>query len=72
MSYSKDIGEVSARYRPGGEVPSVTYPSGTHVVFTAPGSATSGQYGLFEWNMTSSPPEVKAGDSRYYADWSSS
>ncbi len=52
MSYSKDVGEVSARYHPGGEVPSVTYPSGTHVVFTAPGSATSGQYGLFEWNMT--------------------
>ena len=52
MSYSKDIGEVSARYRPGGEVPSVTYPSGTHVVFTAPGTATNGQYGLFEWNMT--------------------
>ena len=52
MSYTKDVGEVSARYRPGGEVPSVTYPSGTHVVFTAPGSATSGQYGLFEWNMT--------------------
>ena len=52
MSYTKDAGEVSARYRPGGEVPSVTYPSGTHVVFTAPGSATNGQYGLFEWNMT--------------------
>ena len=29
MSYTKDVGEVSARYRPGGEVPSVTYPSGT-------------------------------------------
>ncbi len=52
MSFSKDVGEVSARYRSAGEVPSVTYPSGTHVVFTAPGSATSGQYGLFEWNMT--------------------
>ena len=52
MSYSKDVGEVSACYRPAGEVPSVTYPSGTHVVFTAPGSATNGQYGLFEWNMT--------------------
>jgi hypothetical protein len=33
-------------------VPSATYPSGTHVVFTAPGSATSGQYGLFEWKVT--------------------
>ena len=53
MTYSKDAGEVSARYRSAGEVPSVTYPSsGTHVRFTAPGSVTSGQYGLFEWNMT--------------------
>ena len=53
MSYSKGVGEVSARYRPAGEVPAVRYPSsGTHVVFTAPGSVTSGQYGLFEWNMT--------------------
>jgi mannose-6-phosphate isomerase-like protein (cupin superfamily) len=52
VSYSKDVGEVSGRYRPVGEAPSVTYPSGTHVRFTAPGSVTSGQYGLFEWNMT--------------------
>jgi hypothetical protein len=55
VSYSKDVGEVSARYRSAGEVSSVTYPSGTHVVFTAPGSATSGQCGLFEWNMTGTP-----------------
>jgi hypothetical protein len=39
VSYTKDVGEVSARYRPGDQAPSVTYPSGTHVVFTAPGSA---------------------------------
>ena len=52
MSYSKDVGEVSARYRSADEVPSVTYPPGTHVVFTAPGSATNGQYGLSEWNMS--------------------
>ena len=48
MSYSKDVGEVSARYRRAGEVPSITYPSGTHIRFTAPGAATNGQYGLFE------------------------
>ena len=39
-AYSKDVGEVSARYRSAGQVPSVTYPSGTRVVFTAPVSAT--------------------------------
>jgi mannose-6-phosphate isomerase-like protein (cupin superfamily) len=55
VSYSKGVGEVSALYRPAVDVPSVTYPSGTHVVFTAPGSATRGQYGLFEWNMTGTP-----------------
>jgi quercetin dioxygenase-like cupin family protein len=52
VSYRKDAGEVSASFRSTGEVPSVTYPWGTHVRFTAPGSATNGQYGLFEWNMT--------------------
>jgi mannose-6-phosphate isomerase-like protein (cupin superfamily) len=52
MSYSKDLGEISARYRPVGEVPSLTYQSGTHIRFTAPGSATNGQFGLFEWNMS--------------------
>jgi mannose-6-phosphate isomerase-like protein (cupin superfamily) len=56
MSYSEDAGAISARYRPGGAVTSVTYPSsGTHVRFTAPGSVTNGQYGLFEWNMTGTP-----------------
>jgi hypothetical protein len=55
MSYSEDVGAVSARYRPGGAAASVTYPSGTHVRFTAPGSVTNGQYGLFEWNMTGTP-----------------
>ena len=29
MTYSKEAGEVSARYRSAGEAPSVTYPSGT-------------------------------------------
>ncbi|HEY3975748.1 MAG TPA: cupin domain-containing protein [Streptosporangiaceae bacterium] len=52
MSYSEDVGAVSARYRSAGGAPSVTYPSGTHVRFTAPGAVTGGQYGLFEWNMT--------------------
>ena len=55
MSYSEEAGEVSARYRSVGEVPSITYPSGTHIRFTAPGSTTSGQYGLFEWNMSGTP-----------------
>jgi len=55
MTYSKETGEVSARYRAGGEVTSVRYPSGTHIRFTAPGTVTNGQYGLFEWNMDGTP-----------------
>jgi hypothetical protein len=39
MSFSKDVGEISARYRPVDEVPSLTYRSGTQIRFTAPGSA---------------------------------
>ncbi|GAA3520591.1 cupin domain-containing protein [Actinocatenispora rupis] len=55
MSYSKDVGEVSARFRPLVEVPSLTFSSGTNTRFVAPGSATNRQFGLFEWNMAAGP-----------------
>jgi mannose-6-phosphate isomerase-like protein (cupin superfamily) len=55
MSWPKLTGEISARYRPVGGVPEITYPSGTHIRFVAPGSVTDGQYGLFEWNMAAGP-----------------
>jgi mannose-6-phosphate isomerase-like protein (cupin superfamily) len=55
MSWPELTGEISARYRPVGAVPELTYPSGTHIRFVAPGSATDGQYGLFEWNMSGTP-----------------
>ena len=45
-------GDVSAEFHARDAVESLTYTtSGTHVRFVAPGSATRGQYGLFEWNM---------------------
>lgn len=55
MSWPKLTGEISARYRPAGGVPEITYPSGTHIRFVAPGSVTDDQYGLFEWNMSGTP-----------------
>jgi mannose-6-phosphate isomerase-like protein (cupin superfamily) len=55
MSWPKRTGEVSALYRPVGQVPTITYPNGTHIRFVAPGDVTEGQYGLFEWNMTGTP-----------------
>ena len=52
MTYLRPTGETSAELRARDEVDSLTYQtSGTHVRFVAPGSATRGQFGLFEWNM---------------------
>lgn len=51
MSYTKDIGEVSAIRRLAGDVSELTMRSGTNVRFVAPGGVTNGQFGLFEWNM---------------------
>ena len=52
MSFSKDVGEVSARYRWRRRGAVGDLPVGYSRRVDAPGSATSGQYGLFEWNMT--------------------
>jgi quercetin dioxygenase-like cupin family protein len=52
MTYVGSTGEVSAEFHARDEVDSLTYQtSGTFVRFVAPGSATRGQFGLFEWNM---------------------
>jgi mannose-6-phosphate isomerase-like protein (cupin superfamily) len=51
MSYTKDVGEVSAIQRLAGDVSGLTMRSGTTVRFVAPGSVTNQQFGLFEWNM---------------------
>ena len=51
MSYSGDTGEISARFRPTREVEDLNFSSGPVARLVAPGSATGGQFGLFEWNM---------------------
>jgi mannose-6-phosphate isomerase-like protein (cupin superfamily) len=52
MTYLEPTGETSAEFHARDAVENLTYQtSGTHVRFVAPGSATRGQYGLFEWNM---------------------
>jgi mannose-6-phosphate isomerase-like protein (cupin superfamily) len=70
VSYSKDLGEVNALYRPVDEVATLTL-ADTFVRFTAPGSATNDQYGLFEWNMSaasggSSPHFHKIASEAFY------
>lgn len=52
MTYLGSAGEASAEFHARDEVDTLTYQtSGTFVRFVAPGSATRGQFGLFEWNM---------------------
>ena len=51
MSYLSDTGEISARFRPAETVENLAFGSGTIARLVAPGSATNGQFGLFEWNM---------------------
>jgi mannose-6-phosphate isomerase-like protein (cupin superfamily) len=55
MTYPGETGEISARYRPSAEVPPLMFASGTNTRFVAPGSATDGQFGLFEWNFAEEP-----------------
>jgi quercetin dioxygenase-like cupin family protein len=50
MSYESEVGEVSAVWRPSAEIERLVRPTSS-VAFTAPGSITRGQYGLFRWEM---------------------
>jgi mannose-6-phosphate isomerase-like protein (cupin superfamily) len=51
MTYLKDTGEISAVHHPAAGVESAEMRTGAVARFTAPGSATEGRFGLFEWNM---------------------
>jgi mannose-6-phosphate isomerase-like protein (cupin superfamily) len=50
MSFTRDIGEVSAVYRPAADVPALVRPT-TSMLYVAPGSLTDGDYGLFRRDM---------------------
>ncbi|HZM81257.1 MAG TPA: cupin domain-containing protein [Candidatus Limnocylindrales bacterium] len=70
MTYLRDTGANSAEFRARDEVESLTFQnSGTHVRFVAPGSATRGQYGLFEWNMQ---PRTAGADAHFHKTFSES
>ena len=70
MTYIGDTGEASAEFHDRDAVESLTYAtSGTHVRFVAPGSATQGQYGLFEWNMR---PRTGGADAHFHKTFSES
>ena len=50
MSYIGESGEISATYRPIGEVETLVRPTVTNA-FVATGSVTNGQFGLFQYSM---------------------
>lgn len=59
MSYPEPIyhgsGEASARYRPAGGAPDLTYPTGVRVRYLATSGSTDGGYGLYHWEMGPEP-----------------
>jgi mannose-6-phosphate isomerase-like protein (cupin superfamily) len=70
VTYLRDTGEVSAEFHGRDEVASLTYAtSGTHVRFVAPGAATRGQFGLFEWNMR---PRTAGAEAHFHKTFSES
>ena len=70
MTYLRDTGEISAEFHARDGVYTLDFgTTGTHVRFVAPGSATRGQYGLFEWNM---PPHAGGADPHFHKTFSES
>jgi mannose-6-phosphate isomerase-like protein (cupin superfamily) len=70
MTYTGEVGQISATFHGREAVDSLTYStSGTHVRFVAPGSVTGGQFGLFEWNMQ---PHTGGADPHFHRTFSES
>src|SRR5262245_22263956 len=70
VTYLSDAGEISAEFHGRDDVDHLTYATnGTHVRFVAPGSATRGQFGLFEWNMQ---PHTGGPDAHFHKTFSES
>jgi mannose-6-phosphate isomerase-like protein (cupin superfamily) len=70
VTYVSDAGEVSAEFHARDAVETLTFrTSGTHVRFVAPGGATRGQFGLFEWNMQ---PHTEGADPHFHKTFSES
>ena len=69
MTYTRDVGEVSGLFRPVDDVEQHTTGRGTVMRFTATGSHTRGQFGLFEWNMQ---PRSGGSDAHFHKTFSES
>lgn len=68
MSYVGDSGEISATYRPIGDVETLRRPKVTNA-FVATGSVTNGQFGLFQYTMQ---PHAGGPDAHFHKTFSES
>ncbi|HEY7593216.1 MAG TPA: cupin domain-containing protein [Actinophytocola sp.] len=68
MSYVGDSGEISATYRPIGEVETLRRPNVDNA-FVATGSVTNGQFGLFQYTMR---PHAGGPDAHFHKTFSES
>jgi quercetin dioxygenase-like cupin family protein len=68
MSYMGDAGEISATYRPIGDVETLQRPNVTNA-FVATGSVTNGQFGLFQYTMQ---PHAGGPDAHFHKTFSES
>jgi mannose-6-phosphate isomerase-like protein (cupin superfamily) len=53
--YLRDSGEASATFRPASHPAELVNPSGGDAHYLATGDSTSGQFGLYRWNMGPGP-----------------
>jgi quercetin dioxygenase-like cupin family protein len=69
MTYTQDVGQVSAMFHPLKDVEHHTTGRGTVMRFTATGADTRGQFGLFEWHMQ---PNSGGPDAHFHKTFSES
>jgi len=53
--YLGDTGEVTGAFRPAGQPPELTSSSGGGAHYLATGASTDGRFGLYRWELGSSP-----------------
>jgi mannose-6-phosphate isomerase-like protein (cupin superfamily) len=53
--YLGETGEINARFRPAGAEPELKYANGGAASYLATGASTNGQFGLYRWDMGTTP-----------------
>jgi mannose-6-phosphate isomerase-like protein (cupin superfamily) len=69
MTYLGEGGEVTALFRPTGDVEPLRLGTGTTARFVAPGWLTKGQFGLFRWDIE---PRAGGAAPHFHRDFSES